>query len=147
MKALRPEIPESQPQQFPILPPSRGHTLHTSKPVSDLEAHGLLSYSGTSARVIERVTAQLDSGERARVGPRGSAIPEDHTWLPKLRACSTRYAAEALRLPGGRRVTAATNRGARWAGTAAKHVGRSATYQESKPSKPAVCKGGKEGDE
>lgn len=55
MKALRPEIPQSQPQQFPILPSSRGHTLHTSEPVSNPEAHGLLSCSGTSARVIKRV--------------------------------------------------------------------------------------------
>lgn len=81
------------------------------------------------------------------MGPRGSAITEDSTWLPKLRARRIRYAAETLCLPRGRRVTAATNRGARWAGTAAKHVGRSATYQESKPSKPAVCMGGEEGDE
>lgn len=87
MKAPWPALPESQTQLFRFCllaeatpsPPS-------SKPLSDPEVHGLLSCPGASARVTERVTAQLDSGEGAVARARGSAVAGDRTWLTEARS-------------------------------------------------------------
>lgn len=63
-QAPRPELPEAQPHLFPILPPSRGHTLHT---VLRARARS----GGTRAPQMRRDQRQGHRKGDSPAGPRG----------------------------------------------------------------------------